>query len=270
MLTHSTAPIGIFDSGLGGLTVLAALREHLPLEHFLYFADTRYLPYGDRPEDFLRERGLQISAYLADQGAKAIVIACNTATAAAAESIRAHCHLPVIALEPAVKPAAEACSDQGCIGVLATTRTLKSQRFQQLLKAYAHKKQVIPQACPGLAEAIENEGPESPSVAALLDVYLKPLSDLGVEVVVLGCTHYAWVRQGIARRLPENAMLIDTGEAVARQVRRRLAEAGLLNKGAAPRPEDQWSLVTSGETGVVQRTLQRLSVAVPRIRSSDL
>ncbi|KAB2927746.1 MAG: glutamate racemase, partial [Dechloromonas sp.] len=143
-------PVAVFDSGLGGLTVLRALQARLPQEDFFYFADTRFLPYGDRPEAFIRERGVLIAEALARRGAKALVIACNTATAAAAESIRAATSLPIVALEPGVKPAA-ALTRSGVIGVMATTRTLHSERFQRLVGEHAGQHRVLAQTCPGLA-----------------------------------------------------------------------------------------------------------------------
>ncbi len=188
----ASQPIAVFDSGLGGLTVLRALRERLPQENYFYFADTRFLPYGDKPEVFLRERGVLIAEALARQGAKAMVIACNTATAAAAEAIRAATQLPVVALEPGVKPAAQ-LTKSGVVGVLATTRTLHSDRFQRLVGNHANHIRVVAQACPGLADTIELEGAESPAVGRLLDAYIAPLAAAGADVVVLGCTHYPWV-----------------------------------------------------------------------------
>lgn len=245
-------PIAVFDSGLGGLTVLRALQERLPQEDFFYFADTRYLPYGDRPEVFLRERGVLIAEALARRGAKALVIACNTATAAAAEAIRAASPLPIVALEPGVKPAA-ALTRSGVIGVLATTRTLQSERFQRLVGNHAPHLKVIAQACPGLAEAIETAGPESAEVAALLDVFVEPLAAAGVDVMVLGCTHYPWVAAAIARRLPAGATLLDTGAPVARQLDRLLATAGLLGGG-----NGRLTVATSGAPAKVSATVDRL------------
>ena len=245
-------PIAVFDSGLGGLTVLRALRTRLPQEDYFYFADTRYLPYGDKPEAFLRERGVQIAAALAARGAKALVIACNTATAAAAEAIRAATHLPVVALEPGVKPASE-LTRTGVVGVLATTRTLQSERFQRLVAQHGNGHRVIAQPCPGLAEGIESSGPGSIVVEALLDRYVAPLQAAGADVVVLGCTHYPWVAEAIARRLPPTTKLLDTGEAVARQLERLLAAAGLLGGGRA-----QWALATSGSPLHVAATVDRL------------
>lgn len=247
-----SSPIGVFDSGLGGLTVLRALRERLPDEDFLYFADTRYLPYGDRPEDFLRRRGQQVADALVAHGAKALVIACNTATAVAAETIRAHTVLPVVALEPGVKPAA-AMTRNGIIGVLATTRTLASSRFQRLVDQFAQEVRVVAQGCPGLAEAIERHGARSRQVEELLDAYVLPVAAAGADVVVLGCTHYPWVTEGIARRLPEGTRLIDTGEAVARQLERVLQSSDLRGGG-----QGRLTLASSGPVAQVEETVARL------------
>jgi glutamate racemase len=245
-------PIAVFDSGLGGLTVLRALRDQLPGEDFFYFADTRFLPYGDRPETFLKQRGVQIAQALDRRGAKALVIACNTATAAAAEAIRAAVDIPVVAMEPGVKPAA-ALSKSGKIAVLATTRTVESPRFQRLLEQFASHLQVITQPCPGLAEAIESHGPESDEVAALLDRFVGPLATAGVDVVALGCTHYPWVASEIARRMPPGIRLLDTGEAVARQLARLLASANIQGGG-----QGRIMLATSGQVQAVRQTVDRL------------
>ena len=245
-------PIAVFDSGLGGLTVLRALRDRLPQEDYFYFADTRFLPYGDRPETFLRERGLLIAEALARRGAKALVIACNTATAAAAESIRAASRLPIVALEPGVKPAA-ALTRSGVIGVLATTRTLHSERFQRLVGNHANHLKVVAQACPGLAEAIETQGADSAEVNRLLDSFVAPLAAAGADVVVLGCTHYPWVAEAIARRMPAGTALLDTGEPVARQLERLLAAGQLLGGGYG-----RLTVATSGAPEAVMATVDRL------------
>ena len=245
-------PIAVFDSGLGGLTVLRALRSRLPHEDFFYFADTRFLPYGERPEAFLKQRGVLIAEALVRRGAKALVIACNTATAAAAEAIRAAIDLPIVALEPGVKPAV-ALTKTGVIGVLATTRTLASERFQRLVGNHAHHLKVLPVACPGLAEAIETQGPESPVVAALLDAFVAPLRAAGADVVVLGCTHYPWVAEAIARRMPAGVSLLDTGEPVARQLERLLAAGQLLGGG-----HGHLNVATSGAPASVNATVSRL------------
>ena len=245
-------PIAVFDSGFGGLTVLRALRARLPQEDFFYFADTRFLPYGDRPEVFLRERGVLIAESLVRRGAKALVIACNTATAAAAEAIRAAIDLPIVALEPGVKPAV-ALSKRGVIGVMATTRTLASERFQRLVGNHANHLRVLAQPCPGWAEAIEAQGPESAEVAALLDAFVAPLAAAAADVVVLGCTHYPWVAEAIARRMPPGVTLLDTGEPVARQLERLLSATNLIGGGSG-----QLRVATSGAPNKVVATVDRL------------
>jgi glutamate racemase len=252
MCRMTSHPIAVFDSGLGGLTVLRALRERLPQEDFFYFADTRFLPYGDRTEVFLRERGVLIAEALVKRGAKALVIACNTATAAAAEAIRAAIAVPVVALEPGVKPAV-ALTSSGVIGVLATTRTLASERFQRLVGNHANHHRVIAQACPGLAEAIEAEGPDSAQVATLLDTFVAPMAAAAADVVVLGCTHYPWVAAAIARRMPPGTTLLDTGEPVARQLERLLAAGNLLGGGTG-----RLTVATSGAPASVVATVDRL------------
>lgn len=248
-LTH---PIAVFDSGLGGLTVLRALRDRLPQEDFFYFADTRFLPYGDRPEVFLKERGVQIAEGLVRRGVKALVIACNTATAAAAEAIRAAVDLPVVALEPGVKPAV-GLTRSGVIGVLATTRTINSERFQRLVGNHANHLRVVAQPCPGLAEAIEMQGPDSPQVAGLLDGFVAPLAVAGADVIVLGCTHYPWVATAIAQRMPTGTSLLDTGEPVARQLERLLSAGNLLGGGQCG-----LTVATSGAPASVIATVKRL------------
>lgn len=247
-----SSPIGVFDSGLGGLTVLRALQARLPEEDFLYFADTLYLPYGDRSEAFLEARSRQVVDALAARGAKALVVACNTVTAVAAEAIRAHTSLPVVALEPAVKPAVT-MTRTGVIGVMATTRTLASPRFHRLVAQYAQQVQVLPQGCPGLAEAIELHGATSTEVEKLLDAYVQPLAAAGVDVVVLGCTHYPWVMEGIVRRLPLGTQLVDTGEAVARQLERVLQSTGLSGGG-----NGSLTIASSGTAPQVEATVARL------------
>lgn len=231
---------------------MRALCGRLPKEDYFYFADTRFLPYGDRPEVFLKERGVLIAEALARRGAKALVIACNTATAAAAEAIRAVSDLPIVALEPGVKPAA-GLTQSGVIGVLATTRTLQSDRFQRLVGKHANHLSVLSQACPGLAEAIETEGPDSPTVDSLLDAFVAPLVKAGADVVVLGCTHYPWVAEAIARRMPADVRLLDTGEPVARQLERLLSTAGLLGSSGG-----RLQVATSGAPARVSATVDRL------------
>jgi glutamate racemase len=256
--------IGVFDSGLGGLTVLSALLARLPHEDFAYFADTANLPYGEKPEAFIQARSIAIAWHLQCAfAAKAIVIACNTATAMAAEAVRRAVDCPVIALEPAVKPAA-ALSKTGVIGVLATTRTLGSLRFQKLVETHAHRARVIAQPCPGLAEAIERA--DTATVDCLLDEYALPLAHCRADIVVLGCTHYPWAKEKIAARLP-GAMLIDTGEAVARQTERRLKGEGLLASGQR---QGRLTLGASGDPEEAAAAILRLTGKKLEVQSWDI
>lgn len=230
LLTKS-APIGIFDSGVGGISVLKHIRQLLPHEDLLYCADSSNAPYGNKSPEFIRERAFSLTRFLADQGAKAIVIACNTATAGAINQLRENFQLPIIGMEPAVKPAV-AATRSGVVGVLATSGTLKSAQFAALLENYGQNVRIVTQACHGLVECIERGELDAVSTSALIAKYLKPLLEAGADTIVLGCTHYPFIRPLIEAQLGSGITLIDTGEAVARQVQRRLQETGLLNDSA--------------------------------------
>lgn len=226
-VANALSPIGIFDSGIGGLSVLRHIREHLPHEHLLYFADSQHAPYGAKSADFIIERSRALTEFLLAQGAKAIVVACNTATAAAIQTLRQEFTLPIIGMEPAVKPAA-AATKTGVIGVLATTGTLKSAQFAALLANYGQHIQVVTQACVGLVECVERGDLDSASTRALVRQYVTPLLNAGADTIVLGCTHYPFVRSIIAEVAGPEVSLIDTGAAVARHLEHRLQEAELI------------------------------------------
>ncbi|MEN3111362.1 glutamate racemase [Uliginosibacterium paludis] len=221
-------PIGVFDSGLGGLSVLREIRALLPSEGLLYCADSGHAPYGEKPQALIAERSLEISAFLLEQGAKALVIACNTATAAAAGAIRQRWpDVPVIGMEPAVKPATHA-TRKGVVGVLATTGTLESARFAGLLDQFGHGVTVLTRPGVGLVEAVERGELASPATLALLRTHLEPMLAGGADVIVLGCTHYVFLREQIEAIVGPGVRVIDTGAAVARQVQRKLAESEML------------------------------------------
>ncbi|WP_226801718.1 glutamate racemase [Alkalilimnicola sp. S0819] len=220
--------MGIFDSGVGGLSVMREIRRLLPGEHLLYIADSAYAPYGPRPVDFIRERAAGLTAFLAEQGAKAVVVACNTATAAAVGELRRSFSLPIIAMEPAVKPAA-AVSRCGVLGVLATEGTLKSAQFAALLSRYARNLRVVTQSCHGLVEQVERGALAAEETRLLLRRYTAPLLAEGADTIILGCTHYPFLRPQLADLLGPTVALVDTGEAVARQLARRLDELALLS-----------------------------------------
>jgi glutamate racemase len=211
--------IGVFDSGVGGLSVMRAIRARLPHAELLYAADTAFAPYGDRTEDFLCDRSERIAGFLCDQGAQIIVVACNTATAAAVAALRAASpSLLLVGVEPGVKPAVTLSAARR-IGVLATTRTLASDKFRRLAQAHADGATLVLQACPGLADAIEGADAQGSGLDVLVERYSAPLRDAGVDVAVLGCTHYVFARALFERALP-GVQLVDTAEAVARQTAR--------------------------------------------------
>lgn len=247
-------PIGIFDSGVGGVSVLKHIHATLPGEHILYCADSRYAPYGSKTPDMIRERSLLLADFLIAQGAKALVVACNTATAAAVSALRQIHTIPIVGMEPAVKPAA-AATRTGVVGVLATVGTLKSTQFAGLLESYGRDVTVVTEGCPGLVEQIERGELASDATRALLEQYLAPLLAANADTIVLGCTHYPFVRPLIAEIVGPNITLIDTGEAVARQLRRRLEEHGLLNDSNETGKITFWS---NSEAPDADEILQRL------------
>jgi len=248
------APIGVFDSGVGGLSVLREIRALLPSESLLYVADSEHVPYGEKTPEFIRERCRHIAAFLLGQGAKALVLACNTATVAGVAELRElYPQLPIVAMEPAVKPAA-AATRSGVVGVLATTGTLKSAKFAALLDRFASDVRVVTQPCPGLVERIEAGDLDGDDTRVLLQGYVAPLLAEGCDTLILGCTHYPFIKPLLLSLVPTSVSLIDTGAAVARQLQRMLGERGLLVEGAA-RPTAFWS---SGEPAHMQRVLPRL------------
>lgn len=226
------SPIGVFDSGFGGVSVLCAIRAALPAESLIYCADHACLPWGEREPEAVRERCHVLASHLVEAGAKAIVIACNTATAAAADSLRRQLDAPVIGMEPAVKPAA-AETRSGVIGVLGTGGTLASARFSGLLQRYADDLQVVTRPCPELVELVETTAPGDPRRQPAVNEAVAPLLAAGADVLVLGCTHFPFLRSEIETAVGDRAVLIDTGPAVARHLVATLADAGRLHGGAA-------------------------------------
>ncbi|MEO0315999.1 MAG: glutamate racemase [Pseudomonadota bacterium] len=235
----ATAPIGIFDSGIGGLSVLRHVRTLLPNEELLYFADSGFAPYGEKPESVIVERALGIAAFLLSFNIKAMVVACNTATAAAIAALRErYPDLQVVGVEPGLKPAA-ALTRSGVVGVLATAGTLASDKFQKLQQQISATTGVtfIAQACNGLADQIEKGELQSRDTAALVQRYVAPLISQRADTLVLGCTHYPFVEPLIARAAAAadgTVHLVDTGEPVARQLERLLGQHGLLRTDAPP------------------------------------
>ena len=215
------SPIGVFDSGVGGLSILKAIRTRLPKESLLYIADSANAPYGDREPAFILERAFRLTEFLIAARAKAVVIACNTATVVAAQALREAFDIPIIAVEPAIKPAV-AISRSAVVAVLATTRTLESASVAKLQHHYGGGAELMFQACPGLVEQIERGEFASAKTIELLESYLQPVLAAGADTLVLGCTHYPFLAPQIQAIAGANVTILDSAEAVARQVERKI------------------------------------------------
>jgi glutamate racemase len=224
----SCRPIGIFDSGVGGLTVANAISLLLPNEAIFYIGDTARIPYGNKSKDDIEKFSLEMTKFLLDKDCKAIVIACNTASAYALEAVRnTYPDIPVIAMEPAVKPAIEQ-SKTGAIGVLATLGTLKSDRYSHLKDKFGQGIQILENPCLGLVDNIEAGKWNDPETILLLETILKPMVVAHVDHIVLGCTHYPIVIPLIANIMGDSVQLVNPAPAIAKQVYRQLAERNLL------------------------------------------
>ncbi|MDD1622588.1 MAG: glutamate racemase [Methylococcaceae bacterium] len=229
---NNDAPIGVFDSGVGGLSVLRAIHSKLPEENLIYVADSGNAPYGDRDGDFIATRATKITEFLLASGAKAIVVACNTVSVVAIERLRSWCPVPVVAMEPAIKPASQN-TKTGVIGVLATRRTIASPSVARLCEAHGKNVEILLQPCPGLVEQVEKAELLSDASRALLLGYISPLLAAGADTLVLGCTHYPFLSQLIRDIVGPNIAIVDPAVAVALQVERRLGD----HRVSAPRTQ---------------------------------
>ena len=265
MVADSARPIGVFDSGVGGLSVLSALQAELPLERFVYVADNGHAPYGERDDAHVLKRSHAIADYLIKSHAiKALVVACNTATAAAIHTLRAaYPQLPIIGIEPALKPAV-ALSKTGVIGVMATRGTLSSEKFRKLLEGLHGTATFVLQPCDGLADAIERADPER--TRALCGTYTQAMGKFGMsagemDCLVLGCTHYAFAASELQALTDAQIQLIEGGAPVARQTRRQLEKSGLCQPAAldpgqtGTRPATVF--YSTGNLGLLESALQR-------------
>lgn len=247
-MADRNSPVGVFDSGVGGIGTLAALRRELPQERFLFYGDTANAPYGTKSREEVMGCVGRIMDHLLTQDVKAVVIACNTATAVAAAELRARYTLPIIGIEPALKPAHE-MRRQGSILVLATPMTLKLEKFRALYARYGEG--AIPLPCPGLMELVEREADDE-ARRYLLELF-SPYDLSGVDAVVLGCTHYVFLRPLLKEILPPEVSVLDGNEGTARQLRRVLTSGGLLSEGRG-----SVTLETSGNPALVIPVMQRL------------
>jgi glutamate racemase len=214
--------IGIFDSGVGGLTVVQAIQRLLPNEDLIYVADTQFNPYGNKTDQLIEQRVSLIAEFLSKHSVKAMVVACNTATAAAIEHIRAHYDFPIIGLEPALKPAFEA-SQNKTIGVLATQSTLQSAKYQKLKQRFSQDAVIIEKASPLLVELVENQSPLSSNDIKNIEHELQLFTQAQVDSIVLGCTHYPFLSETIQSIVGLNVRLFESGLPVALELKRRLA-----------------------------------------------
>ena len=254
-MSTQTSPIGIYDSGVGGLTVWRAAHAFLPQEDLVYFADQAKVPYGDRPLEEVRELAAGVSNYMMGQGAKLIVIACNTASAAALKHLRAlHPDFPFVGMEPAVKPAAEQTLS-GKVGVLATPSTFQGELYASVVERFAHDVQVFQATCPGLVQQIEKGYLDTTATRRILEEALQPMLNEGVDTLVMGCTHFPFVIPLIKQIAGPDVRVIDPAPAVARQVRRVLDGRGLL---AQRKREGTTTFLTSGDPENLETLLPKL------------
>lgn len=234
MKITNTLPIAVIDSGVGGISVLRELLKIMPHEDYLYFGDSANAPYGTKTRDEVTKITRDNLCMLKDTGIKALVIACNTATSAAARILREeNPELPIIGIEPAVKPASMICKNPRVL-VMATPLTLREEKFLSLINRFSDSADFISLPCPSLVELIEKGNTESPDIDEYLEKLLSPFRDTRIDAVVLGCTHYPHIKHMIAKHFPKSVHIIDGGEGTARHTQRRLSELGLLNPSNQP------------------------------------
>ena len=254
-MSQQAQPIGVFDSGVGGLSVLRAMRELMPEEQVIYFGDQGHVPYGPRPIQQVRDFSEAIMRFLLNLNAKLIVVACNTASAAALHYLRdSFPDVPIVGMEPAVKPAAEH-TQSGLVGVLATPATFQGALYASVLERFANGVQVLQDTCPGLVGQIEKGDLDGDDTRAILDNALRPMLDQGIDTVVLGCTHYPFVIPLIERIVGDKVRVIDPAPAVAKQTKRLLV-ASVMKNLARKRAEIRF--YTSGNTDLLSSMLPKL------------
>jgi glutamate racemase len=249
----STAPVGIFDSGVGGLSVLREIRAALPSESIDYVADSANAPWGDKPPEFVRDRGLEISRFLIEQGVKAIVIGSNTGTAGSAEALRSTLSIPVVGIEPGIKPAV-AATRSGVVGAIVPAAVGGSDRLASLLDRFGSDVKVIVQPVPGVVEHIEAADLDGPELRRMLEGFVRPMLDAGADTIVLGSTHYVFLKPLLKELAGPDVALIETGAAVARRLGQVLEERGLKAEGGEG-TERFW---TSGDPQTSTRVISAL------------
>ncbi|GKU26027.1 glutamate racemase [Clostridium folliculivorans] len=225
---ESMKPIGFFDSGVGGLSVMKKAIEFMPWEDYIYFGDAKNAPYGTKTVDEVKKLTFNATEFLINKGVKAVVIACNTATSAAIDELRAHYkNIPIIGIEPALKPAVELCNN-GKIIIMATPMTLAEKKFKNLMEKYSEEAEIVPLPCAGLVELIESGITDGDEMINFLEKKFLDIDKNAISAVVLGCTHYPFVKKALAKVIGDKAILIDGSEGTAKELRRRLGKAGIL------------------------------------------
>ncbi|MFM9969063.1 MAG: glutamate racemase [Burkholderiales bacterium] len=253
-MSLTDAPIGVFDSGVGGLSVLCEIRAMLPCEELIYVADSGAAPYGERSTQFILDRANAIVGFFAEKGVKAIVVACNTATAVAIKSLRATYAMPIIAIEPAVKPAA-AQTRTGVIGILATSQTLTSEKFTDLVNNFGQGVRVLTRVCSAWVAQVERGDLQSERTRELVAAEVHPLIAQGADTLVLGCTHFPFLSPVIRNLVGTEVAIIDPAGAVAGELQRRLALLHMLRQSSEVQGELFWS---SGDVNEVSAVITRL------------
>jgi glutamate racemase len=251
----NTAPVGVFDSGVGGLSVLRELRKQLPHEDLIYFADQAHVPYGPRSMEEIQSFSKAITQFLLDQDAKLIVVACNTASAAALQHLReTFPQIPFVGMEPAVKPAAEQTAS-GVVGVLATPATFQGRLYASVVERFAQDVTILKDTCAGLVEEIEAGRLDGTETRRILETALTPMLSAGIDTVVLGCTHYPFVIPLIQEIVGPDVRVIDPAPAVARQAARLIREGDL---GGASDGAGEIRYITSGGRSEFKRLISQL------------
>ena len=264
MSEKNAAPIGIFDSGVGGLSIAIDIYELLPQEHLIYVADQAYSPYGNKSKQAIEERCLAIAQFFIAQHCKAIVVACNTATVNAIELLRANFDIPIIGVEPGIKPAA-LNSQSGIVGVLATEQTINSDPFKALVNRFVDHVDVRVQASPKLVDLVENNDLVSEYAQQVVNEYVAPLINQGVDQIALGCTHYVFLAPLIKKAAANKASIINTAAPVAAQLQRRLLEKELLNSSDEKAEVELFTTLASKQNKLLIQDLWN-----PSDRKSDI
>jgi len=257
------APVGIFDSGVGGLTVLREINATLPAESVYYVADSAHAPWGDKPPEYVRERGMKIGRFLVAQGVKAIVIGSNTGTAGSAEALRGALSVPVVGIEPGIKPAVAATRSR-VIGAIVPAAVGESDRLRSLLERFGGDVKVIIQPVPGVVEHIEDADLDGPELRSMVEGYVRPMLDAGADTIVLGSTHYVFLKPLLLELAGGDVTLIETGAAVARQLAHVLDDRDLRAEGT--RGEERfWTSGDPEKSTLVISTLLGRKVEVSRL-----